>query len=108
MKTIKILQAVVLVTIISLAASCSTSRDYRNHPYPPSGIGFSLIVNPAPGLALRYSNGMYYYRDTRGYIYWRGYDNRYYLDQRYMNRSYYHHQQYNDWRRYHNYNRHRR
>jgi hypothetical protein len=107
MKAIKILQAVILAAIVSLAASCSTSRDYRN-PYPPSRVGFSLIVNPAPGLVLRYSNGMYYYRDPGGYVYWRGYDNRYYLDQRYMNRSYYHHQQYNDWRRYHNYNRHRR
>ncbi|HLG41137.1 MAG TPA: hypothetical protein VI461_15755 [Chitinophagaceae bacterium] len=103
MKAIKILQAVLLVTIVSLAASCSTSREYRNRPYSSSGVGFSLIVNPAPGLIVRVSNGRYYYRDHRGYIYWRGYGNRYYLDRRYMSRSYYHHHQYNDWKRHHNY-----
>ena len=105
MRAIKILQAVILVTIISLAASCGTSRDYRSRPYPSADVGFSLIISPAPGLMVRVSNGRYYYRDPRGYIYWRGYDNRYYLDRRYIGRSYYHHRQYNDWKRYHNYRR---
>lgn len=107
MKAMKILQAAILAGVVFLAASCSTSRGYQAYP-PPPGVGFSLIVNPAPGLVMRYSNGTYYYRDPRGYIYWRGYDNRYYLDRRYVTRSYYGHQQYQDWKRYHDYRRHRR
>ena len=108
MKTIKILQAVLLITVVGMAASCSTSRDYRNGPHPSSNVGFSLIIGTPPGMAvLRHHSGAYYYRDPHGYIYWRGYGNRYYLDRRYMSRSYYGHQQYNDWRRYHNYRRHR-
>jgi hypothetical protein len=109
MKTIKIVPVVLLLCIVAVITSCGTSRDYPNRSYPRSQANFSLIVNSSPGLMVtRHPNGMYYYRDPRGYTYWRGNDNRYYLDRRYMNRSYYGHQQYNDWRRYNNYGRRRR
>ena len=108
MKAIKIVQAVLLIAVVAMTASCSTSRDYRNRSYPGSQANFSLIIGSSPGLVMRNPNGMYYYRDQGGRIYWRGYDNRYYLDRRYVSRSYHNHQQYNDWRRYHNNGRRRR
>ena len=109
MKAIKIVQAVLLIAVVAMTASCSTSRDYHNSHYPGPQANFSLIIGPSPGLlVMRHPNGMYYYRDPGGRIYWRGYDNRYYLDRRYVTRSYYNHRQYNDWRRYNNYGRRRR
>jgi hypothetical protein len=100
---------VLLLGIMAVITSCGPSRDYSYRSYPRSQSNFSLIISPSPGLIVsRNPNGMYYYRDQRGYIYWRGYDNRYYLDRRYMNKSYYGHQQYNDWRRYNNNYGHRR
>jgi hypothetical protein len=102
MKILKIVQAVLLIAVVAMTASCSTSRDYHNRSYPGPQSNFSLIISSSPGLVtMRNPYGMYYYRDPRGYIYWRGYNNQYYLDRRYVNRSYYNHQQYNDWRRYH-------
>jgi hypothetical protein len=109
MKAIKIIQAVLLIVVVAMTASCSTGRGYYRQSYSGPQPNFSLIISSSPGLAImRHPNGMYYYRDPRGYIYWRGYDNRYYLDRKYVNRSYYHHQQYNDWNRYHNNGRRRR
>jgi len=109
MKTIKILQAVLLITVVAMTASCSSSRGYYSQTYPRPQANFSLIISPSPGFVVqRNPDGMYYYRDQLGHIYWRGYDNRYYLDTRYVTRAYYHHQQYNDWNRYHYNGRHRR
>lgn len=103
MKTMKIVPAVLLLALVAVITSCGTTRDYSRRPYPGSQTSVSLIIGPSPGLSIvRHSNGMYYYRDPRGHIYWRGQGNRYYLDRRYMNRSYHQHHQYNDWRRYHN------
>lgn len=110
MKQIRIVQAAVLLTVAVIIASCGSSRDYHGRHYPPrTQTGVSLIIGSSPGLVIsRNPNGMYYYRDPRGFIYWRGYGDRYYLDRRYMNKSYYGHQQYNDWKRYHNNGRRRR
>lgn len=103
MKRIRNVQAVILLVIMAVLSSCGSSRDYHRQPYPPVRTNVSLIIGPSPGLLImRHPNGMYYYRDQYGLIYWRGYSNRYYLDRKYMNRSYYGHQQYNDWKRNHN------
>jgi hypothetical protein len=109
MKKIRIVQAVILVAVVAVLTSCGSSRDYHARAYPPARTNFSLIIGSSPGLVIsRAPNGMYYYRDPRGYTYWRGYDNRYYIDRRYVTRSYHSHQQYNDWRRYNNNGRRRR
>src|SRR5215510_10392759 len=107
MKRLRILQAVLLASVVVAIASCGSTREYDTRYYPPRPqTSLSLIIGPSPGLIIsRDPYGRYYYRDTYGHIYWRGYDNRYYLDRKYMNRSYYSHRQYNDWRRYHNYRR---
>jgi hypothetical protein len=99
MKRVRIVQAVIVLAMAVVITSCSSSREYRSYP-PRTGV--SLIISSGPGYPIsRYSDGRYYYRSPQGYMYWRGYDNRYYLDRRYINRSYYGHSQYNDWRRYH-------
>jgi hypothetical protein len=106
MKKIRIVQAVLLLAIAAVITSCGSSRDYYSRPRTQTN--FSLIIGSSPGLIVsRHPNGLYYYRDPRGFTYWRGYDNRYYLDRRHINRSYHRHQQYNDWRRY-NHDRRRR
>lgn len=107
MKRIRIVQAAVLLAVAVVVASCGPGRDYHGRHYPPrNGPGISLIISSSPGLViLRHPSGRYYYRDQRGYVYWRGYGNRYYLDRRYMSRSYYGHRQYHEWKRYHRHGR---
>ncbi|MDP4264857.1 MAG: hypothetical protein Q8941_20180 [Bacteroidota bacterium] len=110
MKRIRIVQAVAILAIAVTITSCGPAREYHSGYYGPRPqANFSLIISSSPGLVvLRDPGGRYYYRDPRGYIYWRGYDNRYYLDRRYISREYHHHEQYNEWRRYHDYDHRRR
>jgi hypothetical protein len=101
----KITQLAGLFVVIALLASCRSSReyDYNRYPPPPPRTSVSLIIHGGPGVIVsRHPSGRYYYRSPNGFVYWRGYDNRYYLDRKYMNRRYYQHRQYNDWRRYNN------
>lgn len=106
MKKIRIIQAAIAIAFVSILASCSSGREYSYYP-PRSSSSFSLIVNSGPGIYTnRYPDGRYYYRSPQGYIYWKGYDNRYYLDRAYLGKVYYNKTQYNDWNRY--YNRHGR
>jgi hypothetical protein len=104
MKKIRIIQAAILIAFVSILASCGSSREYSYYPRRSSA-SFSLILNSGPGIyASRYPDGRYYYRSPQGYMYWRGYDNRYYLDRSYLDRVHYSQREYNDWNRY--YNRH--
>jgi hypothetical protein len=94
MKKIRIIQAAIVVAFITVLAGCSSSY------YPYSGTSASLIVS-SPGIyATRYPDGRYYYRNPQGYMYWRGYDNRYYLDRSYIGKVHYGRGEYNEWRRY--------
>ena len=85
-----------------LITSCGPSRGYYSQsPRPRVSASLSLIISPTPGFVmLRYPDGRYYYRSPEGYIYWRGYDNRFYLDRTYLGRFHYNQREYNDWRRY--------
>ena len=101
MKKVRIVQAALLLAVAALIAGCSSSRrnTYADY-YPPNEPRFSLIVHSYPGLTVRrYHDGRYYYRNPQGYLYWRGYDNRYYLDRSYVGKDYYRHRQYNDWKK---------
>ena len=100
MKTIRILQTVSVLAILATVFSCSPSRDYSYRRYPAPRTSVSLIISGGPGFIIsRYPDGRYYYRSPQGYMYWRGYDNRYYLDRQYYNRGYNNHYQYNEWNR---------
>lgn len=100
MKTARFLQAAVLASTISIiAVSCAPSRPYSYYPDQRRS-SYSLIIDGSGISASRYDDGRYYYRDDRGYTYWRGNDNRYYLDRQYLGNVHYDRREYNDWKRY--------
>jgi hypothetical protein len=102
MKQIRIVQTVFLLSFVALLTSCAPGREYRTYPPPPPHGSVSLIIQAGPGMVIsHYPDGRYYYRSPNGYIYWRGYNNRYYLDRKYI-KPFHNHRQYNDWKRYHN------
>jgi hypothetical protein len=63
---------------------------YRRYP---------LIIIRTPDIVIgRYNDGRYYYRNPEGYMYWKGYDDRFYLDEKYLNNNGYDEGEYNDWK----------
>jgi hypothetical protein len=103
MKKYALLTTTALVMLAVFFTACRSSRTVYVTPPPPPRPSVSLILNtPGPGFVMvKQPRGGYYYRSPQGYIYRRGYGNRYYIDSRYVSRNYHQHQQYNDWRRYH-------
>jgi hypothetical protein len=83
-------------------------RDYDYErvppPLPPPARGYSrssLIIAPRPGFVMqRYPDGRFYHRSPSGLLYWKGYDNRFYLDRTYLNRVRYSQGEYEQWRDY--------
>lgn len=74
-------------------------------PYAPGQrkkYGYSrypLIVIRTPDIRIgRYNDGRYYYRNPDGYLYWKGYDDRFYLDEKYLNDNGYDAEEYNEWK----------
>ncbi len=101
MKRVSILSALLISSMALLITSCSPGRGYYSQTPPPRyGNTFSLIISPFPGFAMsRYPDGRYYYRSPQGYLYWKGYDDRFYLDRSYINRVHYDQREYNEWKR---------
>jgi hypothetical protein len=63
---------------------------YRRYP---------LIIIRTPDIVIgRYNDGRYYYRNPEGYMYWKGYDDRFYLDEKYLNDNRYDENEYNEWK----------
>ncbi|MBS1920556.1 MAG: hypothetical protein JST17_09910 [Bacteroidetes bacterium] len=101
MRKIKIIPMAILTTIVVLAISCSPSRAYYYDRYPPAQTSLSLIISPGPGFVIsHYPDGRYYYRSPEGYIYWRGWNNMYYLDRSYIRRVHYNQREYREWKNY--------
>lgn len=100
MKSFRILPAaVILILLAAVLVSCRSGREYPDPPRPRYHSSFSLIIAPGPGFAMRlHPSGRYYYRSPQGYMYWRGYDNRFYLDQRYLGRVRYSDYEYREWK----------
>ncbi|HET9430755.1 MAG TPA: hypothetical protein VFO70_06240 [Chitinophagaceae bacterium] len=92
---------VVAVAILALfMVGCRSGREYYEPPRPRYQNSFSIIISPSPGFMMqRHPNGRYYHRSHQGYIYWRGYDNRFYLDRKYMGRVRYNDYEYREWKR---------
>ena len=102
MKKINLASIALLFIAAIVITGCGTNRDgYYAHRRPPGyRSSLSLIISPYPGFRMeRYSDGRYYYRSPQGYMYWRGYDNRFYLDRSYHNRGHYNQREYSDWNR---------
>jgi hypothetical protein len=103
MKRIQLLSLGLLLIGSAVITGCRSGREYYSRSYPRSQSSFSLIISPSPGFVMnRYHDGRYYYRSPQGYMYWRGYDNRFYLDRSYINRVHYNQREYSEWKRYHN------
>ncbi len=125
MKRTFILTTAAVLTVAIHLTSCGHSRVWANkerresvpppspsHPYNgPVYSATPLIISPTPGFTMnRHSNGQYFHRGPQGFLYWKGYDNRFYLDRNYINRIHYSKWEYNEWKRYSRYsnnNRHR-
>lgn len=65
------------------------SYEYRRVP---------LIITRTPDIIItRNSDGRYYHRNPDGFLYWQGYDNRFYIDKAYLNKIKYDDKEYKDW-----------
>lgn len=111
MKRTFILTTITVFGTVLLFSSCHPSRVYatnertvRHHPPAPPPRYYStvsLIVSPSPGFRMsQYTDGRYYHRNPQGFLYWKGYDNRFYLDRSYLNRIKYNKWEYKQWKRY--------
>jgi len=101
MKMIKILQAVVLMLVVGTVASCSSGRDYPSTPPAYSHARVTLILTPRPGFTMnRNPDGRFYHRSPQGFVYWQGYDNRFYLDKAQIRKVRYNNREYNEWKRF--------
>jgi hypothetical protein len=70
-------------------------------PPPPRYPSVSLIISPTPGFVMKQGpNGRFYHRSVQGFLYWKGYDNRFYLDAADLGRVSYSRWEYDEWRRY--------
>ena len=119
MKTSVTLSAMAVICAALLFTSCRPSRVYaykdrdrdkeRHERYDRSDrddrqynqVPFvSLILRPSPGFVMNsYPDGRYYHRSPEGYMYWKGYDNRFYLDHGWIRRVRYDQYEYNEWKR---------
>lgn len=115
MKRTFILPVAAILTAAIFLSSCGHSRvwatkDRRDAAPAPTQSptrsasyfsGAPLIISPTPGFTMsRHPNGQYFHRGPQGLMYWKGYDNRFYLDRNYINRSHYSKWEYNAWKRY--------
>jgi hypothetical protein len=61
----------------------------------------ALIITPSPGFVMKQSpGGRYYHRSPAGYLYWKGYDNRFYIDNSHLRDLRYSRGEYDEWKRY--------
>ena len=60
---------------------------------------YPLVIVYTPGIVIRqHSDGRYYYINTAGYTYWKGYDGRYYIDEKHLKGMVYEPSEYDDWK----------
>ncbi len=115
MKRMQIFSAALFITVAATTISCKSSkvwatkdkhkedRTVRNTPAPPPRYqnSASLIISPTPGFVMnRYSDGRYFHRSQQGLLYWKGYDNRFFLDRSHLNRVSYSQWEYDQWKRF--------
>ena len=121
MKRTFILSVTIILSSFLVLSSCKSSRVWetkdsndrtvRTPPPPPPSRQYSpasyrnnpagLIISPRPGFTMNQNaSGHYYHRSQQGLLYWKGYDNRFYLDKSYLNRVNYSKWEYKDWKRY--------
>lgn len=125
MKRTFIYSAVVLLASALLFTSCKPSRVWANKkkekkeysepevysrrtetpPPPPQPVRYTsyvyLIITPYPGFVMKQNpDGKFYHRTAQGFLYWKGYDNRFYLDSYHLGKVRYSQGEYEEWKRY--------
>lgn len=101
MKMTRILQAVAILLIVGTIAGCSAGREYPSQPRTRYNSQVSLILSPRPGFTMsRNPDGRYFHRSPRGFVYWQGYDNRFYLDKAQVRKVKYNQREYREWKRF--------
>ncbi|MDZ4795178.1 MAG: hypothetical protein SGI83_12935 [Bacteroidota bacterium] len=129
MKKMQLLSAALIFTVAATMISCKPSKVWatkdrdrdekvdrnrdrdrdervvRNDPAPPPASRYysstPLIISPTPGFIMNKStDGRYYHRTRQGILYWKGYDDRFFLDRSYMSRVNYSSWEYDQWKRY--------
>ena len=101
MKMTKILQAVVVVLVLGTLVSCGSGRGYSEAPRPDYNARVSLILSPRAGFTMsRNPDGRFYHRSPRGFVYWQGYDNRFYLDKAQVRKVRYSQREYREWKKF--------
>jgi hypothetical protein len=120
MKRTFILSATSVMMMAIIFTSCKPSRvwatknkepkEYREketyrRPEPPPPPRYSsyvsLIISPTPGFVMKQNpNGRMYHRSQQGFLYWKGYDNRFYLDRSQLSSVNYNKWEYKEWKRY--------
>jgi hypothetical protein len=59
-----------------------------------------LIIAPTPGFVMKQDrDGRFFHRTPQGYLYWKGYDNRFYLDNYHLGQVRYSQWEYDEWKR---------
>jgi hypothetical protein len=109
MKIITILQAAILFAILAFAASCSgVNQAYKSESsYPARSSSNSsnvvpLVISADAAQGMQSPDGRYYYRNKEGYIYWKGYNEKYYIDRVYANQVTSDPSDYSNWKKNHN------
>lgn len=121
MKRTFILSTITALLAVVFFASCKPSRVYAtkdrrddyerekytppppryNSPSPRYNSYVALIISPSPGFTMnRHSNGLYFHRSHSGLMYWKGYDNRFYLDRNDLNRVSYSKREFSEWKKF--------
>lgn len=114
MKRTFILSTMAVLSAALIFTSCKPSRVYAtnekqprqrtySNPAPPPRYynSVALIISPTPGFVMKQNpDGRYYHRSPQGYMYWKGFDNRFYLDRSYLSRVSYSKWEYSEWKRY--------
>ena len=63
------------------------------------GNRYPLVIVYTPAIVIKkHSDGRYYYINTAGYTYWKGYDGRYYIDEKHLKAMKYEVNDYDDWK----------
>lgn len=78
-------------------------RNYGGYKKYPDNVyktrSYPLIIQRTRDMIIeRERNGRLFYRHPDGLIYWKGYDDRYYLDEKYLSYARYTQKEYDDWR----------
>lgn len=116
MKRTFMLTTLSVIGSVLLLSSCGTSRvwetkdksrreppptTYRSPYGPASYVSAPLIITPSPGFRMsQFSDGRFFHRSQQGILYWKGYDNRFYMDRNYVNRVSYSKWEYKQWKKF--------